>query len=111
MVSTNSTIVYNDIPSPESNRIPLYQRPRLVKGFQGQRWPAEYTFLTSNRFFPSELPSTAPDLDALETALDLDGAPVFASRISTSSIADMNDTVKVVVVDKCSGEAGKRDAV
>lgn len=50
--------------------------------------------MTSNRFFPSELPSVAPDLEAF--ALDLPWAPVLASRISTSSMVDngglqMND--------------------
>lgn len=81
MVSTNGTVVDDDIPGPQSYSIPL-QKISLIDlcGPEGG-----VTFLTSNLFFPSD-PASNPDFPDLTAPFDFAGAEGPASGMSTSAM-------------------------
>lgn len=82
VVSTDGTIVDNDIPGPERYGIPL-QRTRVSNGASYRQAKKRLcTFFTSNRFFPpllSASPAVAPFFFAM-------GAAAGASVMSTSAM-------------------------
>jgi len=83
VIPADGAVVDHDIPSPQCHCIPL-QCVSMPLGASDVEFS---TFLTSNFFLLSALASAAPDLDALDTALDLaDAAAAAASCISTSAI-------------------------
>src|SRR3954467_9473796 len=86
MVSADSTVIYNNIPSPQSDSIPLLPNLVYAKRHTRLRYSSSLTFFTSKRFFPSTPPSAAEALDFpvafLTGAVDPEGASV----ISTSAM-------------------------
>ena len=78
MVAADGAVVDDNIPGPESHGVPL---PGISDAIQVDSQGCCRTFLTSNFFLPSVVPS-----EPLATALPLDEAPVVASFISTSAM-------------------------
>lgn len=97
MISANSAVVDDNIPGPQSDRIPLAQ----ISAFMRRLETGALTFLTSKRFLPSAPPS--PAFALLATFLDAVAEPEVtgASVISTSAMLCAYDrTFGVRVADE-----------
>ena len=81
MVSANSTVVDDDIPSPQSYSVPL----RTISSIPLSEPEGGITFLTSNLFLPSG-PMSTPDLADLTAPFDFAGTEGPASGMSTSAM-------------------------
>lgn len=82
MISADGTVINNNIPRPESHRVPL----KLVSSVPSHE-VRSHTFFTSNLFLPSAPASAEPPaFEVLATALPLLGATVPTSGISTSAM-------------------------
>ena len=82
MVSTYSTVVDDNIPSPQGYSVPLDTISYTTLFLTG----GGITFLTSNLFLPSE-PVSAPDFAVLSVPFDFAGTEGPASGMSTSAMA------------------------
>lgn len=72
MISTDGTVVYNDIPGPQCHRIPLTLPSASTN--QELNDGTQPTFFTSNRFLSSDPASGVPVLEDFEVAFILAGA-------------------------------------
>ncbi len=78
VVSADGAVVDHYVPRPECDGVPLEHRQRAAERPSPECRP--FTFLTSNRFFPSFSPSAAAPFFVVA------GAEVGASVISTSAM-------------------------
>lgn len=96
VITADSAIINHDVPSPESNGIPLKNENVSIQIFQTvlqvyneQILNIKPTFFTSKRFLPPSEASPAVDLEVF-TAASFDE---LASCISTSAMADYIEEV------------------